>query len=102
MKKRLLVLGGNPFQSPLAAIGMHREYEVLVVDEDPECLGKEFATRFEAISIADRDACTKLALDFKPDGVCTAGTDFTTTVSWICSALGLPENRYVPYRTALR
>lgn len=98
--KRLMVLGGNPFQAPLARIGKDLHYEVAVIDQDKNCPGKQHADVFYELSISDKDACLEAAFEFRPDGVCTAGTDFTTTVSWICEGLGLPSNRFVPYETA--
>lgn len=101
MTKRLMVIGGNPFQSPLARIGKQREYEVLLIDKNPDCDGRKYADRFEPISLADKEEALECAFEFRPDGVCTAGTDFTTTVGWICEGLGLPVNRFVSYETAL-
>jgi len=101
MRKRLMVIGGGPFQAPLACIGRQREYEVLVIDKDPDCAGRKYADRYEKISLRNKEQALEAAYEFRPDGVCTAGTDFTTTVSWICEGLGLPSNRFTPYETAI-
>jgi biotin carboxylase len=100
--KRVLILGGGVMQVPAIRIARGKGWTVAVADGNPHALARDTCDRFETIDLKDKEGIAELArrlsADGGLDGVFTAGTDFSTTVAWVCERLGLPG---VPYATAL-
>jgi biotin carboxylase len=100
--KSILILGGGVMQMPAIRIARRKGWRVSVADGNPEAPGRAECDHFAAVDLKDRDGITELGrrliADGGLDGVFTAGTDFSTSVAWVCEKLGLPG---IPYRTAV-
>jgi biotin carboxylase len=74
----------------------------LVVDGDPDAVGRAEADVFERVDLKDLEGLVSCARSWKQqyglDGVFTAGTDFSASVAYLAEQLNLPG---IPYQTAL-
>jgi len=90
-------------QLPVIEFAHRLGVQVLCLDGNPGAPARDRADWFAVCDIKDKDACLARAREHRAahrlDGVVTVGTDFSTTVSWIAGALGLPGT---PYEAALR
>lgn len=85
----------------LPAIRVAREDGMysIVADGNAHCPGRDTADAFEHVDLNDLEGMADVATRHRVNGVCTAGTDFSTTVAWVAEKLGLPG---IDYETALR
>ncbi|MBP5251243.1 MAG: ATP-grasp domain-containing protein [Treponema sp.] len=91
-KEYVLVLGASLMQKPAMEAAMELGYKTLVIDANPEAACVKFADVFFPVDLKDREAVLKLALEYR-DSLCavfTAGTDFSSTVSYAAEKLDLP------------
>ncbi|MBN1410051.1 MAG: ATP-grasp domain-containing protein [Spirochaetales bacterium] len=102
-EKVILILGAGVMQVPAITIAKDMGWKVIVADGNPEAEGRKPADHFENVDLKDLDGLVAMAEKYRDlyglDGVFTAGTDFSTSVSYIAEALHLPG---VPYETALK
>jgi biotin carboxylase len=98
MKKRILMLGAGFMQGVAIRCAKSRGWEVVVVDGNPDAVCKTLADRFEPVDLKDREGLAMLAKSLKAngglDGVFTAATDFSASVSYVAEACGLPGHRF--------
>ncbi len=92
--KAVLILGAGVMQLPSIRIARTLGWRTVVADANPAAVGAALADRFEQVDLRDRDGMLALARRIASGdglaGVFTAGTDFSTTVSFVAEALGLP------------
>jgi biotin carboxylase len=90
----VLVLGAGIMQGPSLRAARRMGWQSVAADANPEAPCRLLADRFELVDLKDRDGMLALARrlrrDESLDAVFTAGTDFSTTVSYVCERLGLP------------
>lgn len=98
MKPALLLIGGGVMQIPVIDYAHRLGVRVVALDGNPSAPARDSADDFFVCDIKDRDACLAVAREIQQarglEGVITVGTDFSTTVSWIAEALGLPATPY--------
>jgi len=95
-QKYVLVLGAGLMQRPSIEAVKNLGYKAFVVDGNPNALCVPFADRFEPIDLKDKERLAKLAQSLGTElaAVFTAGTDFSTTVSYIAERCSLPAHTY--------
>lgn len=98
MKKRVLILGAGFMQGIAISCAKEKGWEVVAVDGNPQAVCKDLAHRFEPIDLKDLHGLSVLARSLKDngglDGVFTAATDFSASVAWVASEIGLPGHSY--------
>jgi biotin carboxylase len=97
----VLILGAGLMQKPSIEAAKALGYKAVVVDANPHAVCVPFADRFEPIDLKNKDAVLALAQSLGSDlaGVFTAGTDFSTTVSYVAEKCHLPKQH--SYQAAL-
>jgi biotin carboxylase len=90
----VLVLGAGIMQGPSLRIARRMGWRTVAADANPEAPCRSLADRFELVDLKDRHGMLALARRLREgeglDAVFTAGTDFSTTVAYVCERLGLP------------
>lgn len=98
----ILILGAGGMQIPAIKEAKKMGHFVLCADGNPDAEGKSLCDVFYPVDLKDREGLLEVAGKFHSkhglDGVFTAGTDFSTSVSWISENLSLPG---IPYKSAL-
>ena len=95
-EKYVLILGAGLMQRPSIEAAWELGYKTLAVDANPKALCAGFADKFEQIDLKDKEKIADFALSIKEKiaAVFTAGTDFSTSVSYVAQKLGLPSHSY--------
>jgi dTDP-4-amino-4,6-dideoxygalactose transaminase/biotin carboxylase len=91
-RKKLLVLGGSHFYAPVIKLLQEKGLSVLLVDKDPNPVGKKYANFFENIDIVESDAVIDIAKKYDIDAVMAINDYGVMTASKVASALGLIGN----------
>jgi biotin carboxylase len=98
MKKRILMLGAGFMQGVAIRCAKSRGWDVVVVDGNPAAPCASLADRFEPIDLKDRESLAAFAKSLMAsgglDGVFTAATDFSASVSYVAEACGLPGHSF--------
>ena len=93
-KKTVLILGCGLLQRPAIETAATLGWTVIGFDGNPNAEAASLCARFETVDISDTEAVVSAALriaERQPiDGVFTAGTDFSYSVSVAAERLGLP------------
>ena len=95
----ILILGAGLMQRPAILSAKKMGYTVHVVDADSDAVAIPCADIFKKIDLKDKDSILEYA-DFlkKSEGglaaVFTAGTDFSSSVSYVCEKLGLNSHSF--------
>lgn len=90
-QKKLLVLGGSPFQVPLIEKAKEMGLYVITCDYLPENPGHVLADEYHNASTTDKEAILALAYKLKIDAITTFCSDpAVPTVSYVAGQLGLP------------
>ncbi|MBR4005335.1 MAG: ATP-grasp domain-containing protein [Treponema sp.] len=94
--KCVLILGAGLMQRPAIEAAQELGYKTVVADANPNALCAGFADRFENIDLKDKEGLAKLALSLGDslEGVFTAGTDFSASVSYVAQKCGLHAHSY--------
>ena len=89
--KKLLIIGASILQLPAIKKAKELGYYVGVADYDPNAVGIKFADEYFNVSTIDIDGVTRVAENFKPDGIMTLATDMPMrSVSEASKKCGLP------------
>ncbi len=103
-KKTLLMLGAGFMQGVAIRCAKERGWRVVAVDGNPDAVCAPLADRFEPIDLKHIDGLVSFSRQLKAssglDGVFTAATDFSTSVSAIAEACGLPGHSLEAARNA--
>lgn len=96
MKKRVLILGAGFLQSVALRSAKELGLYVIAVDGNPNAVSKDLADEFYPIDLKDTESLISLALRLKTqgglDGVFTAATDFSFSVSTVAQQCHLPSH----------
>lgn len=96
--KRIIIIGGGLLQAPAIQIAQEMGLFTIVADYNKNAYGMKIADYPLVVSTRDVDgnvrAARTLSKQMKIDGVITIGTDASTTVAAVATALGLPGNRF--------
>ena len=96
--KKILVVGGGAYQTPLIKRIIECGHEAYCVDGNPNAMGFDFATHHKHLDVLDKDACLEYAKEIGIDAVMTYGATLTLpTVAYIGEKLSLPA---LPISTA--
>lgn len=94
----LLVLGASLMQHPSIQAAKSLGCQVVVVDGNPKALCVPLADTFVPLDLKDKEGIKALALELvaqgRLQGVFTAGTDFSATVSYVGEACGFAVHSY--------
>ena len=97
-----MILGAGLLQIPAIRTAKQLNCRTLVVDGDPDALGRIEADVFEPVDLKDLKGLVEVARKWRKEyglhGVFTAGTDFSASVAYVAEALSLPG---IPYQIAL-
>lgn len=89
--KKLLVLGGSPFQVPLIEKAKEMGLYVITCDYLPENPGHALADEYRNASTTDKEAILALARELEIDAITTFCSDpAVPTVGYVADQLGLP------------
>lgn len=89
--KRLLIIGASILQLPGIKKAKELGYYVAVADYDPNAVGIAYADEYYNVSTIDAEGVTKVAEEFRPDGIMTLATDMPMrSVAMATKELGLP------------
>ena len=96
--KKILVVGGGAYQTPLIKRIIECGHEAYCVDGNPNAMGFEFATEHKHLDVLDKNACLEYAKEIGIDAVMSYGATLTLpTVAYIGERLSLPA---LPIETA--
>ena len=97
--KNIVILGAGLMQRPAIQSAKKLGLHTIVVDADPKAVCIPLADEFYKIDLKDKEGILELCTRLKNspdglDGVFTAGTDFSASVSFVCEKLGLPAHSF--------
>ena len=97
--KNIVILGAGLMQKPAILSAKQLGYNTIVVDADPKAVCIPVADEFYQIDLKDKEGILELCSRLKNspeglDGVFTAGTDFSASVSFVCEKLGLHAHSF--------
>ena len=97
--KNIVILGAGLMQKPAILSAKNLGFRTVVVDADPKAVCVELADKFYNIDLKDKEGILELCKKLKNtpeglEGVFTAGTDFSASVSYVCENLGLPAHSF--------
>ena len=92
--KKLLHVGGAVFQVPSLRMAKKLGCQLILVDIDETCPGREIADIFERVSTRDVEGVLKIAERYQVDGIMTYAAESAApaTVAKVAETLGLPGN----------
>lgn len=97
-KKHVLILGAGIMQKPAILAAKSLGAKVTVIDANPKAPCISLADKFYAVDLKDKESVKNLALKLKTQEnlscVFTAGTDFSTSVSYASEACGFKCHEY--------
>lgn len=95
-KKIVLILGAGLMQKPSIEAAKELGFETIVLDANPKAVCASCADRFVQIDLKDKEKISRFAksLGTSLKAVFTAGTDFSTSVSFAAQACSLPSHKY--------
>ncbi len=98
-KKRILILGGSPFQIPVIRYARSAGYHTITCDYRPENPGHALADEYHNVSTTDLEGVLSLARRRRPDGILAYASDpAAPTAAYVGNQLGLPSNPYEAVR----
>ena len=97
--KNIVILGAGLMQKPAILSAKQLGFHTIVVDADPKAVCIPHADEFFQIDLKDREGILELCTRLKNsadglEGVFTAGTDFSASVSYVCEKLELPAHSF--------
>ena len=97
--KNIVILGAGLMQKPAILSAKGLGFHTVVVDADSKAVCVELADEFYKIDLKDKEGILELCTRLKDsadglEGVFTAGTDFSASVSYVCEKLGLPAHSF--------
>ena len=94
----VLILGAGLMQKPAILSAKELGFTVNVIDADENAVSIKYADTFRKIDLKAKDEILEYAGELKSNGglcaVFTAGTDFSSSVSYVCEKMGLPAHSY--------
>lgn len=89
--KKLMVLGGSPFQVPLIEKAKEMGLYVITCDYLPDNPGHALADEYQNVSTTNKEAILALARELEVDAITTFCSDpAVPTVGYVADKLGLP------------
>ncbi len=97
MERMIFILGCGEMQIPALKLSREQGWRVAAADGNPDAPGRLYCDEFYNIDLKDTPSLVSTAKNLRkgrgPNGVFTAGTDFSHAAALVASALGLPGHR---------
>lgn len=91
--KKIMLLGGNYFQTTAIKAAKELGYHVISVDYLPDNPGHKYADEYHNVSTTDREAVLALAKRLEIDGIVSYASDVSApTAAYVAEQMGLPTN----------
>ena len=91
-QKRLMLLGGIRYLLPVIEAAHKQGYYVITADYLPDNIAHKYSDEYVNVSIVDREAVLKAAIDKKIDGIMSFGVDpGVVSAAYVQTQLGLPS-----------
>lgn len=98
MKKKLMLLGGIRYLLPVIKAAHEQGYYVITADYLPNNIAHHFSDEYVNVSIIDKEAVLKAALEKQIDGIMSFGVDpGVVSASYVQEKMGLPS--FGPYES---
>mgnify|MGYP003444502186 CR=1 FL=1 len=98
MKKKLMLLGGIRYLLPVIKAAHEQGYYVITADYLPNNIAHHFSDEYVNVSIIDKEAVWKAALEKQIDGIMSFGVDpGVVSASYVQEKMGLPS--FGPYES---
>ncbi len=99
-KKKILLLGGSPFQIPSILYAKSAGYYVVTCDYCPDNPGHQYADEYVNLSTTDLKAVLNLSRKLEIDGILAYASDpAAPTAAYVAEKMGLPGNPYKSVKT---
>lgn len=99
-KKKILLLGGSPFQISCIQYAKLAGYHVVTCDYYPENPGHQYADEYMNVSTTDLKAVLQLSRKLEIDGIIAYASDpAAPTAAYVSEKMGLPGNPYKSVKT---
>lgn len=93
--KRILILGGSPFQIPVIEYARKAGHYVITCDYLPDNPGHKLAHEYHNVSTTDLEHVLELSVRSRIDGILAYASDpAAPTAAYVAERLGLPGNPY--------
>lgn len=93
--KKIMMLGGNYFQTTAIKAAKELGHYVISVDYLPDNPGHKFSDEYHNVSTVDKEAVLKLAQELEIDGIVSYASDVSApTAAYVAEKMGLPTNPY--------
>lgn len=93
--KKIMMLGGNYFQTTAIKVAKELGHYVISVDYLPDNPGHKFSDEYHNVSTVDKESVLKLAQELKIDGIISYASDVSApTAAYVAEKMGLPTNPY--------
>jgi biotin carboxylase len=99
-KKKILLLGGSPFQIPSILYAKSAGYNVVTCDYCPENPGHQYADEYVNVNTTDLKAVLNLSRKLEIDGILAYASDpAAPTAAYVAEKMGLHGNPYKSVKT---
>lgn len=93
--KKIMMLGGNYFQTTAIKAAKELGHYVISVDYLPNNPGHKFSDEYHNVSTIDKESVLELARKLKIDGIVSYASDVSApTAAYVAEKMGLPTNPY--------
>ncbi|MGM0411339.1 MAG: ATP-grasp domain-containing protein [Bacillota bacterium] len=95
LKKKILILGGGYFQTPIIKLAKKEGHYVITCGYKPNNPGHKYADEYYNVSTINKEEVLELAQRLDVDGILTYASDVSApTVAYVGNKLNLPSNPY--------
>ncbi len=92
MQKKLMLLGGIRYLLPVIKAAHEQGYYVITADYIPNNIAHKYSDEYVNVSIIDKEAVLKVALEKQIDGIMSFGVDpGVVSASYVQNQMGLPS-----------
>ena len=98
MQKKLMLLGGIRYLLPVIKAAHEQGYYVITADYIPDNIAHKYSDEYVNVSIIDKEAVLKVAMEKQIDGIMSFGVDpGVVSASYVQTQMGLPS--FGPYES---
>ena len=91
-QKKLMLLGGIRYLLPVIEVAHKLEVYVITADYLPDNIAHKYSDEYVNVSIIDREAVLKVAIEKQIDGILSFGVDpGVVTAAYVAEKVGLPS-----------
>ncbi|MEE0909827.1 MAG: carboxylate--amine ligase, partial [Bacteroidales bacterium] len=97
-QKKLMLLGGIRYLLPVIKAAHEQGYYVITADYLPDNIAHKYSDEYVNVSIIDKEAVLKVAVEKQIDGIMSFGVDpGVVSASYVQEKMGLPS--FGPYES---